>query len=287
MLNKRAFKLFLTVIFSLLATVSIVSAQEVTAEPPTAAVPQIGTVLSFPLIENGKPLSFNFLETDGAVLRAFDATKGDLVTMSVKKSGDVYASLTVFSSSGLLLAHDHGMRDMTVAESRITDLQIPADGRYFLYVSNTGLEHYTAPDWFQLDTKVSVLVEGNHRPAEMKEDDLLFLGVNATIGDSFDVAISKDASAYYVLFDGEKGQKLTLDAVSKKLDTSLALFDTSGHRVMMNEDEIDFKKINAHIEVELPQTGTYFLIVTTFEFVAIANQDGSPVTGTITLSIQE
>ncbi len=77
-------------------------------------------------------------------------------------------------------------------------------------------------------------------------------------------------------FDGEAGQQVTITIESREFDTYLAVVDDMGNLIAENDDR-DRDTTNSYVEVTLPKTGSYLVIV---------NGYGRSDQGTYTLTVR-
>lgn len=74
-----------------------------------------------------------------------------------------------------------------------------------------------------------------------------------------------DGSLYQAYpFDGRAGQEITINLASSDFDTYLILLDPSGEKIGENDD-ISRSNTNSQLNVTLPRSGTYRVIVNTYD----------------------
>lgn len=81
-----------------------------------------------------------------------------------------------------------------------------------------------------------------------------------------DRVLSADNSLYDEYeFEATEGQAITITLQSEEFDTYLALLDPAGN-VIQENDDISEENLNSRLEnVQLPQTGTYKIIVNGYD----------------------
>jgi serine protease Do len=278
-------KVFLRLVLVLLITLLsayVVSAQKDSTPVPT---PQDETpaensadVLTLPILLDGEALELTLEGTTGAILAVFNASEGDEVDISMT-SDELDPFIVVFDADARPVAmNDDGDDGLN---SFIEGFEVPFDGSYFIlattFIGSSGEEEDT-------EGTFELLVEGNTPPAGIPDDSFSYTVYTIDIGESYDVEITEDIPAYFAEFSGEEGQEVTIDAPSEDLDTLMMLFDINGNRIAIDDDSGD-EPLAAHIETELPDSGFYFLLVTTYNYEDIA--DGGDVTdGIINFSSQ-
>ncbi len=61
---------------------------------------------------------------------------------------------------------------------------------------------------------------------------------------------------------------IALNAISDELDPELLLYDSWGHRIAENDDVIFMMDANSWLQVSLPSTGAYTIVVSAFALAA-------------------
>ncbi|MEC4983865.1 MAG: protein kinase [Oscillatoria sp. PMC 1068.18] len=82
-------------------------------------------------------------------------------------------------------------------------------------------------------------------------------------GDRSENPLDKNLTDTYV-FSGRQGQEISIEITSDAIDPGLILRDTEGNEIDRNEDIAPDNR-NAHLQVILPENGTYFLTATSFD----------------------
>jgi hypothetical protein len=255
--------------------------EEATAEPVVESDPSI---LTLPILVSGEPVELSFADTDGALLAAFNATEGDEVDISMTATSDgLDPYIIVLGWDATPLAQDDDSGDAAL-DSFIQSFEVPASDTYFILATTFGGRN-TPDSTASEDQTFELMVEGNTQPEGLAEDEFTYERVMVQIGDSHDVDINEEAPGYFVEFTGEEGQEITIDAPSDDLDTLMLLFDFGGNRIAADDDSGDVP-LASHIETVLPETGNYILLLTTYNYAAIAAGDEEPSEGIINFSIQ-
>jgi hypothetical protein len=274
-------RLLMVLVLTLGVSVFAANAQkgESTPEPSGEGETEI---LTLPLLFSGEAVDLSFEGTNGALLAAFNASEGDVVDISMTATTDsLDPYIVVFDWNAQPVAQnddsDAGL------DSFIEDLEIPADGTYFVLA--TTFSAATSEDTGDADQTFQLLVEGNTQPADIEEDSFSYTVYTAELGEPYDVDINADTLAYFVEFTGEAGQTVTIDAPSESLDTFMMLFDINGNRIAVDDDSGD-QPLSAHIEVELPDSGSYLLILTTYNYEDFAAGEGEVNEGVINFIAQ-
>lgn len=262
---------------ALAVSVFAVSAQkgDATAEPNTEADT---AMLTLPLLASGEPQELTLEGTDGAVLVAFNATEGDVVDISMS-SDDFDSYIVVFDWAARPVAMND---DGDGLDSVIEGFEIPVDGTYFVLATTFLGTTFSEED---VEGVFTIEVTGNTQPADVEEGSFSYQVVPIAVGDVYDVEIGEDTPAYFAEFAGEEGQTVTIDAPSEDLDTLMMLFDMEGHRLLVDDDGGD-ELFASRIELELPATGSYLLLLTTYDYDSIASGDSEISEGIITFTFE-
>jgi len=102
------------------------------------------------------------------------------------------------------------------------------------------------------------------------QDEVLELSILQD-GDVFEDFLSQSDQAVLYVFNANEGDVVTISMVqiSEELDPYLALFGPAGEVIAINDDaDFDNGDYSSLIDgVELPQTGTYFIIASSYHFI--------------------
>lgn len=271
--------------FALVSMIVILAATAVSAQKNSPEVPpadpEDSSLLTLMILLDGDTLELTLEDSDGALLAAFNASEGDEVTVTMEAE-DIDPYLVLFGASGALVAQND---DADGLNSQIADFEVPADGTYFILAttfSNRNNSLIESSD----ELAFTLTVEGNTQPASESEDGFSYYSYTTTIGETLELIIDEVQPAYFVTFEGAEGDELTINAPSEdnELDTLMMLFDASGKRFAVDDDSGE-ESLASMIETELPIDGLYFLVVTTYNYPAIAVGDSDALDGTINLSI--
>jgi hypothetical protein len=105
----------------------------------------------------------------------------------------------------------------------------------------------------------------------MAQDDVLVLPVLLD-GDTVEDVLSLDVQARIYVFNANEGDEVTVSMVQTDdaLDPYLALFGPSGELIAVNDDvDIENGDLSSLIEeVVVPETGSYFVIASSYEYVS-------------------
>ncbi|NJL92941.1 MAG: hypothetical protein HC915_04080 [Anaerolineae bacterium] len=262
----------LSVLMSLVLGVASVAAQSPATTPePSADDPNF---LSLVILRSGVPFEGTLAGTDGGLLMVFNATEGDVVTLSAiqTEESDLDPVLVVMDRFGAVLAYnDDDFALDTPLASRIQGLTIPFTDTYFVLLSSffnlrsSDEEALTAePETLAF----TALLEGNIQPTELAEDEFFYTTAVLTQGEPFAFEINEEREVGFLEYVGTAGERVTIDLVSPEdfLDTVLMVFDRNGTRLAADDDGGDERLAARVTDLELPADGTYLIFSTLYDF---------------------
>lgn len=266
MTSRKVLLPLLLVLAISLSSVLVVNAQKDATPVPSEEGET--DILTLPILLDGEARDLSLEGTTGAILAVFNASEGDVVDISMN-SDDLDPFVVVFDENGVPLAMND---DSEGLNSFIEGFEVPADGSYFIlattYMGSSGEEENKGGNF-------ELLVEGNTMPSGLDEDSFSYTVYTLDPGEVYDLEISEETPLYLIEWYGEAGQQVTFDASSDDLDPLMMLFDVNGSRIAVDDDSGD-ESLAAQIEAELPEEGLYLLLLTTYDYGAIA--DGADVT---------
>ncbi len=272
-------KLLTLVLIIVLLAVTAVSAQK--DEPAT------GEGITLPILLDGDTYSGEF---DGLItgqLLAFNGSEGDSVTISMVPTGDdstLDPLIVLLGQAGEVLASDDDSGDIPLS-SLIEDFELPYAGSYYI-VATTYTNLNNEEELFD-PRAYDVSLTGNTEPTDLEgyeENTVFFLRGVLEVGSASDGELLATEPVYFITFDGAEGQSLDITLDSDDFDPLLYVFDPNGARIGVNDDEDGLN--SALSGLELPQTGTYLLFVTSYGYDDAAESDFD-ASGVFTLGIQE
>lgn len=167
----------------------------------------------------------------------FDGEKGDVVTIAMNAGGDQDTFLELYGPDDVFLTDDDDSGEDYNA--LIEYYELPSDGTYRI-VACGGL--FGVEGAYELTLRLTqMVIEGT-----------------LDYGDEVEVTLTS-GTRHHWLFDGERGDVVTISMTSDDFDTYLELFAPDGVREMYDDDSGGDG--NAEIfELELPLSGTYRII---------------------------
>ncbi|MBZ0314934.1 MAG: PPC domain-containing protein [Anaerolineae bacterium] len=199
----------------------------------------------------GRPIELNttvegYLAVGRWDVWQFDAEAGQVVTIELTSTDfDPYLELYEPSDTPVpFIADDDGGRG---TNSLIYNTQLLVSGTYQIYVHSF---EDSSSGAYALS-----LFEGTGTVVSVENSTLLSFG-ETVIG-----TLTTPEAAYY--FEGTAGQQVSLFLTSTQFDTYLELLDAEGTLVGENDD--DGRTTNSALNLELPDDGIYFVLVSAYE----------------------
>ncbi len=224
--------------------------------------------LEIPILDDGDQIRDEFEDPVFARLYAFAGTEGDVVTVSMfagnDSDTDPYLVLLGASGEVLMTNDDFGGGS---SDAMIEEFELPESGTYFVLATmwESRLDQAILEDEDDKDYSYGLSIVGINPPSDLDNAFEMLRG-EVPIGASGTLEISEDEAVFFVIFVGDEGQIITLDAQSDDIDTLLYLFDAEGDRLAINDDR-EPGNLNAAIEdYELPDDGYYLVFVMPFNF---------------------
>lgn len=244
-----------------------------------ASQPGIGGEYGFSVLDQAPAENTNIAGDDGLVYGSttrgaisnatptvryrFTGGEGDPVTISMAAtSGDLDAYILLVDASGNLIAEDNDSGNNTDAQLSVT---LPATRDYFIIATRRGQEAGLTNGEFILALTSSVPPRTGSTSRPTLPDD--FVGLpTIDIGESVTGRISNEVfQEFYVLY-GEAGDALDIRLEATEgsfLDPFVILLDAG--RIAIDENDDDGDSQNSRLQVTLPQSDYYVIVVTRFE----------------------
>ncbi len=211
-------------------------------------------------------------DPDGAVY-TFEGSAGDVVTITLE-SPDFDTFVILLDANGDEIAADDDSAGNL--NSRIEAFELPEDGTYSIVVSSFGNRSSGEPITGTY-TLTLELGAGPVEPGEFVVEDAGSIG----IGDTVSAEFGGDVQANGYTFEGEAGTTITITLTSGEFDAYLILQDAEDNEIIADDDSGG--NFNSQIVIELPYSGTYRIIATSFTYVFV----GEGISGEYTLNVVE
>lgn len=237
----------------------------------------------FTNLSDGQTVTGEFEGDISARLYSFDASAGDVVTISMTQASEALDPyLVLLGAAGEVLTTDDDSGEVLYS-ARIQEFEIPADGDYLVLATTFEairgvFESLRQPLSYELS------ISGIRTPTS-GDTETVTLSANALEqGANLQLVIGSEEPIYFLQFSGTEGETVSIDMQSEDFDTLLYLFGPDGSRVSTNDDSDD--STNSRIEnFQLPQDGTYLVFATSYDFTFAADEDWEGG-GEFTLSMQ-
>lgn len=250
-------RLYTTLVFlTLLISAGVVSGQD---EPV------------FTNLANGDTITDQFERTVSAKLYSFDASAGDVVTISMTQaSEELDPYLVLLGSAGEVLTTDDDSGEVLYSAS-IQNFEIPADGDY-LILATTFEAIRGVFETLRNPLSYELSLNGITTPVDGDIETITLSATALEPGANLRLTIGQEEPIYFLQFSGFAGQSVTIDMQSEDFDTLLYLFGPDGSRISSNDDNDD--STNSRIEgFELPEDGVYLIFATSYDFTFAVEQD--------------
>jgi serine protease Do len=220
---------------------------------------------------NGNPITgrltaeSNVLAEDNSFydLYSFAGRRGQQVNIEMS-SREVNSYLILLNPDGTVLAQNNGANTNRTARVNVT---LPRDGTYSILANTTNAREMGA---YSLRAAVGgPSPSPNNSPRPRNSPSPVTGGVilqeQGVLDPSTARVLESDGSLYRSYnFQGQQGQRVTIELSSPDFDTYLALLDENDVLVEQNDD-IDDRNTNSRIVTTLPRTGRYQVIVNAFD----------------------
>ena len=242
-----------------------------TAPPQATVAVQAVDTNMIPYLQSGQGVEGSLEGAVSAQLYAFNATAGDIVTVSVvqTQNSPLDPFLVVLNNAGGVLAADDNSGE--IPNSAAAQITIPENGTYFVIASSNSTIDGVISETLPTANPYVITVTGHNAPAEQGER-ILYYRTSLTINVRPDERgySSPQEPIYYYVFNGTAGQVVNVEMNASSLDSMLSLFDPNGNRIAVNDDATSTEVLNprdAMLEsVTLPTTGTYIIMATDVTF---------------------
>lgn len=257
------------------------------------------TKFSLPVLMDGAVINETITDTITMRAYAFNATEGDLVTISMTQEEDsgLDPLLVLLGPAGEVIASDDDGGDMAFS-SLMEDVEIPASGGYIILAttfSNIRAEMSTdVEDAEPVELLYELTLTGNTEPTDLEgyeEGRITYfrgeLSYNTPFPNGFS---SEEEPVYYFVMDGSEGDVIDIELTSEDFDTLLYLFNPEGSRIAVNDDDPEGSTLNSAIrEIELPVDGQYLIMATSYGYHQIPDMGDDDVYegGNFTITVTE
>ena len=171
----------------------------------------------------------------------FEGRAGQRISIAMN-SNQVDAYLLLYGPNQEYLGENDDINDSRNAR---LDITLPTDGTYFVFANS-----YGASEQGQYELSVSSLAS-------------YLLRENGTLNTQ-DSRLRDNSLYDEYFFSGQQGQRVTITLTSRDFDTYLLLIDDQGNKITENDDQSQ-NNTNSTIEIDLPYTGEYRVIVNAYD----------------------
>jgi len=258
---------FLT-LFLLIFSVSL---SVVTAQPERK--------FSIPILLNGDVVSDSLEDTTTAQLYGFNASAGDVVTITMIQENTLDPYLLLLGPRGELIAADDNSGDIA-ASAAIRGVTLPDDGSYSVIA--TSLAYIDDAPALDETQNYQLSISGITPPTGLRgyqENELNFFAGKLNIGDAGIAETTSSEPVYYFTFDGTAGDVVNVGLSSETFEPLVQLFSPDGSRLAADSGNITLDSI------QLPEDGKYLILATDSSYYDALQQDWAGY-GEFTISIK-
>lgn len=258
----------IVVLFAIVALLSL-SVSSAFAQGPSGSSGSSDTPVidvGIQLLESGDSVEGVFENNTGTIVYGFHGSEGDVVTITMTQTSDNLDPLLILTGPrGEVIASDDDSGEESLS-SAINDVTLPFDGSYLIIASS--FLNVRAPSEEGADEQTFVLtLEGNvpatDDPNYNPESLFLYTGT-LELGGSTTGYSSFAEPIFYYDFVADEGTVIDLVIEEADFDTLVHVFDNEGSRIAVNDDSDGLS--SAITDLELPYSGTYFVMVTSAFF---------------------
>ncbi|MBK8022389.1 MAG: hypothetical protein IPK19_13430 [Chloroflexi bacterium] len=227
-----------------------------------------------------------------AILFAFDGSAGDVVSVTATQDTDALDPyIVVMGPRGEVLGYDDDSGEKLFS-SAVTDLTLSANGSYLVLVSDyIALDSDVDPSTLTEERPFEVLVTGNNAPIgdpNYSEDSVIIFHGNIEVGGVTEGYSSAEEPIFYYFLEANAGDQIDILIDEADFDTLMMLFDRSGRRSAINDDDSERGGLESAIRgFEASETGSYLLFVTAYRFYTSADKESTYTGGNFTLSASQ
>lgn len=197
----------------------------------------------------------NVLPVDNSLfdIYSFEGRAGQQVQIEMT-SGEIDPFLILLDPNGREVAQDDDGGGGKNARIRAT---LPINGSYLLFANS-----YDRGELGTYNLRASIL---NQRVSPSPSANSFVLQKEGILDRTTAQILPFDGSFYQTYpFEGQAGQSVDISLASSDFDTYLILLDPSGQKIGENDD-ISRGNTNSQLNITLPRSGTYQVIVNTYE----------------------
>jgi hypothetical protein len=246
--------------------------------------------LNFPHLVAGETVVGEIANDIDTQLYTFNGSEGDTVTITMSADAEgLDTFLILLGPDGELIAHNDDA-DAETRNSRIEAVELPLTGTYIVMAS--AFENLDEQISFESEIPLpSTLVASGFTATEDADVTLTTapIAIGETVGDESTI----ENPVRYLTLDANAGQIVNVRmARVEDIDPVLHIFDSSGQRIAMDDDDDTsdtFTADSAVLGLGLPETGQYFIMATDIFFYNAGDDssglpyEGGPFEVTVTL----
>jgi hypothetical protein len=233
--------------------------------------------LRIPILVDGDVIVDSLEDTTTAHLYAFNASAGDVVTITMTQESTLDPYLVLLGPRGELIAADDDSGGVA-ASAAIRGVTLPDDGSYSVIA--TSLAYIDSASSLDDTQNYQLTIGGITPPTDMRgyeENELNFFAGKLNIGDAGIAETTSSEPVYYFTFDAAAGDVVSVGLSSDTFEPLIQLFAPDGSRLAADSATIG--------SIQLPEDGKYLILATDSSYYDALEQDWSGY-GEFTISVK-
>ncbi|MCK6580871.1 MAG: PPC domain-containing protein [Anaerolineae bacterium] len=190
---------------------------------------------SIPMLTAGARLEGALTDSISARLYGFQGSAGDVVSITMTQgSARLDPFLVLFGADGTVIASDDDSGAATILSAAIDGVTLPYDGAYLILA--TSLEHIHGEST-TFETRTFSLALNGITPPAGGSSIFEVLAQPLVPGTAVSADIAADQMGAFFLLRADVGSAFDVIVPDANFDTVLHLFDSTGARVAVNDDD--------------------------------------------------
>ncbi len=231
-----------------------------------------------PILVDGDVIVDSLEDTTTAHLYGFNASAGDVVSITMTQETTLDPYLLLLGPRGELIAADDNSGSSGSAV--ISGVSLPDDGSYSIIA--TSLAYIDSASQLNDTQHYQLEISGITPPTDMrgyKENELNFFAGKLNIGDAGIAETTSSEPVYYFTFDAAAGDVVNIGLSSDTFEPLIQLFAPDGSRLTADSGNTTLDSI------QLPEDGKYLILATDSSYYDALEQDWSGY-GEFTISVK-
>lgn len=229
---------------------------------------------SIPMLTAGARVEGALTDSVSARLYGFQGSTGDVVSIAMTQvSAQLDPFLVLFGADGAVIASDDDSGAATILSAAIDGVTLPYDGAYLILA--TSLEHIHGEST-TLETRTFSLALNGITPPAGGSSIFEVQAQPLALGAAVSADISADQMGAFFLLRADVGSAFDVIVPDANFDTVLHLFDSTGARVAVNDDDESRVTLTSGIydvTAAASEREAAYLVLVTDVFFYVTNED--------------